>query len=423
MWRSSRTPEGAAGYIVASEMRIRGPLDLGAFRASVQHAVDGQELLRTTYVERESRPLQTIGEPAPIEIPLVDLDAEDHEMAVTAFLRHHAQQPFDLARGPVLRLWIARVSDDDHRLLRLNHHIATDALSWRIFFTEFARAYEALRRGERPPALQEGPQYADFAAWEHERLRGDDRPYRDEVDWWRRAFEHQRPVLRLPFSRPEPDPEAPPEDGIIYWGVQPGEAVALDEQARAEGTTPYVVRLALFTALLGLETGQEEIVLGTYAMTRTLPETRSMFGFFSNPITLIIQFDPKLSFRRWLSRVREVVAEAKARSEMPYELLAEELRRGGTPPPELNALFYLRSRWPDLRVAGIELGPPRYTIVGMPWGFSFIIDPNRESDWCLTMFDARIHDPKGVRSFIERYRRFAARVVAKPSRRLRRLGP
>jgi hypothetical protein len=88
-------------------------------------------------------------------------------------------------------------------------------------------------------------QHADFAAWERETLRPDGPRYREEVDWWRRAFEPGRPALRLPFSRPTPVPDAAPADGVIHWGIEAGEAAALDELARRAGATPYAVRLAL----------------------------------------------------------------------------------------------------------------------------------------------------------------------------------
>ena len=110
-----------------------------------------------------------------------------------------------------------------------------------------------------------------------------------------------------------------------------------------------------------LETGQEQIALGTYAMNRPLAETQSMFGFFSNPIMLAMRFDPKLSFRRWLARVREVVIETKARSGIPYDRLCEELHRSGTPPPEMSAMFQIGGRWPQLELGRDRIGPPRYT--------------------------------------------------------------
>jgi hypothetical protein len=407
---------------MASRMRIRGRLDVIALRAAIQHAVAGQELLRTTYVEREGRPLQVIGAPPEIQMPVIEIgDAQDPDAAAEAILRRHALEPFDLERGPLLRVWLARVSDDDHMLLRVVHHIVTDWLSWRFFFMDVARAYEALRRGEPPPQIAGGPRYADFAAWERERLRPDGPVYRDQLDWWRRVFESECPLPRLPFSRPAPVPDASIADGAFRLRIEPEDGAALDQLARREGTTSFVVRLAAFVAQLGLETGQGRIALSTYAMNRPPGEAQSMFGFFSNPIMLIISFDPKLSFRRLLDRVREVVVETKAHGEIPYDRLCEELHRSGTPPPEITAMFHRRERWPPLECAGIELHTPRYTTLEMPWGFSFTVETESENEVWGTKFDARIYDPAAVRDFIERCATLARRVVAKPNRRLRRL--
>ena len=423
IWRSSRTAEGSIGYTLTSEMRMRGPLEVDALRSAIQHAVDRQEPLRTTFVEREGAPLQVVGTPTEIEMPEIELDgSRDPDAEVEEILRHRALESFDLEAGPLLRLWLARVGDDDHRLLRLNHHIVTDWVSWRVFFTDVARAYLAVLRGEPMPETIDGPQYADFAAWERERLHPDGPLYRDQLEWWRRAFESECPALDLPFSRPTPVPDAPETDSAVEWEIEPGEADALGEMADRAGTTSFVIRLAAFSALVGLSTGQEEMAIGTYAMNRPPGESQSMFGFFSNPITLILRFDPKLSFRRWLARVQEVVTETKARSEIPYDLLCEELHRSGSPPPpEMRAIFHIRGRWPPLESAGIEFGVPQYTKQGMPWGFSLVAHPYRQREWCEAGFDARMYDPDGVREFAERHATLVQRVVAKPGRRLRRL--
>jgi hypothetical protein len=405
-------------------MRLRGPLDVEALRVAVQHVVDAHEALRTTFHERDGRPVQVIGAPPRIDIPIVELDgSQDSASATEEALRRLAVEPFDLERGPLLRMWVARVSDDDHRLLRLNHHIVTDWVSWRVLFEDLARAYEAHRRGEPLPETGERLQYADFAAWERRRLRADGPLYRDQLEWWRRAVEPEWPSLRLPFSRPAEVTDVRETDGVIRWSAEPGEMEALDELARRGDTTLFVVALAALVAQLGLETGQEEIALGTYAMNRPLPEARSMFGFFSNPITLMMRFDAKLSFRRRLARVREVLVETRAHGEIPYDELSMELHRSGTPPPEISAMLLIRSRWPPLESAGVEFDAPRYVSLGMPWGFSLLIDPYRESERWKATFDARIHDPDAVRGFIDRYRRLVGAVLRKPRRRLTRLRP
>ncbi len=407
---------------MASLMRIRGPLDVDAFRASFQGAVDRHEILRTTFVEREGVPVQIIGPSPRIELPLIELDpSRDPERESEAILRGHAVEPFDLETGPLVRVWLARVADDDHRLLRLSHHIVTDWLSWQIFFRDVAREYGARLRGEPVPPARDGPQYADFAAWERARLRPDGPVYREQLEWWREAYGSGCPPLNLSFSRPEPVADALEADGLIDLEVEPGDAACLDEMARRAGTTPFTARLATISAQLGLDTAQEVIPIGTYAMNRP-PEAKSTFGFFSNPVTVLLRFEPKLSFRRWLGRVRDAVAEAKAHSEIPYEQLREELHRDGTPPPEMTMVFTRLGRWPLLEAAGVRLEAPRYVIRGMPWGFSVSINPNAERERVEARFDARIHDPAAARDFLERYVGLARRVVAKPRRRLRRVG-
>ena len=406
---------------MASLMPIRGPLDVDVLRAAFQHAVDRQEILRTTFVEREGDPVQVIGPSPEIEMPLIELDpSEDPEAASEAILQRHALEPFDLETGPLVRVWLARVGDHDHRLLRLSHHIVTDWLSWQIFFRDVAAAYAARRQGEALPHPADGPQYADFAAWERERLSPDGRHYRDQLDWWQHLYASECPPLTLPSSRPAPIPEAPESDAILDLEMEPEDAASLDEMACRARTSPFMARLAAFSAQLGLSTGQEMIPIGTYAMNRP-PEAQSMFGFFSNPVTVLLRFDPKLSFRRWLERVREAVAETKAHSEIPYEHLRDELHRGGTPPPEMSVMFTRLGRWPLLESAGIRLEAPRYVIRGMPWGFSVSINPNAARERFEAKFDARIHDPAAVRGFVVGYVELVRRVVARPRRRLRRL--
>jgi amino acid adenylation domain-containing protein len=414
IWRFMRAPGATGSYTNASVTALHD-VDLEALRQALTGVVARHEPLRTTFVELEGRPHQIIHPASPLDIPLSDVsDADDPEEAALELLRTEAATPFDLERGPLVRFRLVRLAEGDHRILRVSQHLISDRHSWRIFFSELLTTYQAIRQGEPLPVTEDGPQSADFAVWERRRLRPDGPRYRQEVAWWQGALDRPPAPLRLPFARPAPDSEAVPGDGNIWWGMDPDVAGTLDRLGREEGATHYALRLALFSALLALETGRDEITLGAYVDTRRTPETRSMFGYFANLITLILPFDPKASLRHWVAKARYVLVEASAHGELPYERVCDELLASGRVPPEIKAIFSGRAPIPELPFGMTELIPQASGLVTMPWGFSFNVDQGVETERCQVAFDAQLYDPEGVREFVDRYAAMAEVAGARP---------
>jgi Condensation domain len=417
IWRSASTAE-SAGFAMCSVTSLRGPIDLDALRAALGHGVARHEPLRTTFIEREGTPLQVVHPPTDLPLPVTDVTQEpDPESRAIELLREEASIPLDLERGPLLRLRLVRVGEAEHHLLRVAHHLLTDRHSWHIFITDAIAAYESAGSG-RPLPPAEPLQYADFAAWERQSMTPDSGRCRDRVGWWRGAFDRAPPTLQLPFVRATPATDLPASDGTLQWGLDPAISKALDQLRHSEGSTRYTVRLAIFAALLALESGQDEVTIGTYIDNRRLPETESMFGDFSNLMTLILPFDPGTSLRRWLPKVRFLVREARARADIPYELLCDQLRAAQCTPPQINALFALIPPLPELPCGDVELVPARPAHLTMPWGFTFTLDQRRESDRCHVSFNAHLYDPDGVRRFVNRYIALAEASAAHPEQPL-----
>jgi amino acid adenylation domain-containing protein len=414
IWQLAKTPEGAAAYTMVTMSALRGPIDLDAFLLALEGTCARHEPLRTTFVERDGRPLQVVHPPQPLDVPITDLTGEpDPESRAAELLREHASARFDLERGPLVRFRLLRIGEDDYRLLRATHHIVTDRQSWSIFLTDLVEAYDRLRAGNELP----GPrplQYADFAAWQRDRMDPAGAPYRTQLDWWRGELARPLPALRLPFARRTPVMDQTPEDGDIWWGLDPSVTRALDLLARTEGTTRYTVRLAVFSALLALETGRDQVVIGTYVDNRTNIETQQMFGYFVNVIPLVLPFDPAAPLRHWLKKVRFVIREARARAEIPHEDVLTEMSREGRPAPEITAIFGMRRPPPELPFGDAEWRPATVALLTMPWGFTFTVDQRRESDRCQVAFDANLHDPLGVREFINGYADLAEAAGARP---------
>jgi amino acid adenylation domain-containing protein len=423
IWKYSQTPESSAGYTLVCIHRIRGPLDVEALRVSISDLARRHEMLRTSFHALDAGPVQVVHPPAPVLVPVIDLAqaprAVEHAMA---FLRDEARRPFDLDTLPLMRLWLVRIHQNEHWLLRINHHIICDTWSWKIYFDELRILYEARLRGEIAPlAGDEALQYGDYAVWQRRVLHRDRGDYQRAIAWWKELFADQVAPLELPFRRPEPLADADPAEALIWWGLDPAIAARLEVLQREESSTYYLVRLAAFVAVVAGDTGQTDVVLGTNVSNRSRNESLKMVGFFANLGALRFRVRLSCTFREWMRTVRHVIGETQARCQVPYEQMCAELRTAGVTPPEIRAIFAVSDQTAAMCFGGLELTWMDRLIEHMPWGFSLTFDRHNEQSRCRIDFDARIYDPEGVRALRNRFIRFLDAASRYPDRGLAQL--
>ncbi len=421
LWhKDRRAPESSLLNTPAVGFCIRGPLDVAALRRGIDHFVRRHEALRTTFAERDGRVVQVVHRPGPVDLPLLDLTgAPDAAARAAEMLAEEVGTPFDLERGPLLRLRLIRISEEEHRLLRINHHIISDGLSWDVFFEELDVLYEAYSRGEPPPLEDELPlQHGDFAVWERRWLRPDAPLFRQEVEWWRDTLAGLPAAIPLPFTRSKARQDVTASHGLIGCELEPEVSRELARLGREARATRYMVWLAVLAAQLALETGQDDMVLATHMTTRRSAELQAMFGHLFNATVLRLRFAGDESFRLWLPRVRDVVAETSAHTEIPYKRLVNQLRAEGMPPPPFQVNFDASSQQrPSVRLGGLDVTRMKPATEQMRRGFKFRVDRS-DRDYCHIRFNAGIYDPSGVRSFLGRFQRLAADVCAYPDRPL-----
>ncbi|MDX6697200.1 MAG: hypothetical protein QOE65_597 [Solirubrobacteraceae bacterium] len=416
-WNASRTLEASARYTFAAGRRIDGELNLPALRRAVDHIVRRHEILRTSFVERQGSVVRVVHPPEPLDVPVVDVSgAADPPAEAHRMLTDEARTAFDLERIPLLRLRLVRTAQDEHHLIWAVHHIVSDEWSWKVFFDELRVLYQAFRDGRPAPLPDEMPlQYSDFAAWQRRWLDPSAEAFRVEAAWWGETLRDVAPQPALPFARRASRPDARPSDGVLRWGIPSTLSQELDRLGRAAGATFFMARLAVFGAHLALETGHDEVVVGTYSTGRRQAATQNMIGFFSNLVTLRLRLTGDLTFREVLARTRACVIEASAHSDAPYERLGEALAGQGVAMPPIRLIFGAVDQ-PPLRFAGLEVAPLRNQVETMPWEFTLTVDRREEDRECAAHFDARIHDPGKVAEFLARYRGFAAEVCEHPDR-------
>lgn len=418
VWKESQTPAGAAGYTITSSHRIAGPLDVAALRSSLEYLARRHEILRATFTECAGQPVHVLHPPGPMELAVHDFSTQrDPAAAATEFFRQQARTVFDLRCAPLMIFCLARLGPEEHWLCRINHHILSDAWSWQVFFRELALVYEAKLRNVAPPLPDFEPlQYPDYAAWQRRVLNPGAPAYQEAVRWWAELWRDRPRPVRLPFQRLWQRRQAVASEGWIWWGIDREVSARLDQIGRCEGATFYVVRLAAFIASLARESGQPDLVVGSYMTNRHRLETQNMFGFFGNMAALRWRFEGAQTFRAWMAKVNRIVGDARARSFVPHEQLRSELRARGLKPPKMRIIFSVADTVPPLKLGDAELTWLDRRMEAMPWGFTLGFDALDEAHRCRATFDARWYDPAGVRQWLERFGRWLDAVSREPDR-------
>jgi amino acid adenylation domain-containing protein len=310
-------PESTA-YHVPAGLRLRGPLDVPALERALTEIVRRHEVLRTSFPLREEEPVQRIALPAPVVLPVLDLLEEE----VPRIAEAEARRPFDLERGPLLRLALLRTAPESHVLLLVVHHLVSDGWSAALFLRELSALYAAFVQGEPSPLPELPVQYADWAVWQREHLRGEVLDV--HLRWWTERLADAPRVLDLPTDRPRP-PVEDPAGATLEMRLPETLIDALRRLALGENATLYMALLAGFQTLLARRTGEDTVCVGTHLARRNRLEVEALIGFFVNTVVIRADFAGRPDGRDLIAQVRETVFGAFAHQDVPFERLVHAL--------------------------------------------------------------------------------------------------
>jgi amino acid adenylation domain-containing protein len=423
LWFLDQLTPGVAAYNIARAFSLRGRLDAAALERAASGILGRHEALRTTFGVHGAGPVQVVSPGAEAAVPRVDLSALPGPLGAREadrLLREEARRPFDLERGPLLRLTLLRLGPEDHRLALTLHHIAADGWSMDLFFRELAALYGETAAGV-PAALPALPvQYPDVALWQRERLQGE--RLESLLAHWKRELAGAPALLELPTDRPRPPAQS-------FRGAQveqelPAELAArLRASARGSAATPFMVLLATLAALFDRSTGRQDVVLGSPVAGRNRSEVEGLIGLFVNTLVLRLSWDGDPGFGELLDRARRATLAAHAHQDLPFEKLVAELapERNLGHTPLFQAMLTHQSRAADaLEMPGLAVAP--LPIVRGESRFDLevgVIDGGAgEGLRLLWRYDRDLFDTATVERMAGHFSRLVDGLLADPGRRL-----
>ncbi|HET9229165.1 MAG TPA: amino acid adenylation domain-containing protein [Thermoanaerobaculia bacterium] len=422
LWFLHQFGTDAAVYNIPEAWLLQGRLDVPALERSFNEMVRRHEVLRTTYPIEAGRVRQSIAPALHVDLAMADLRSlppEPRQDEARRLTDAEAALPFDLARGPLIRTTLLRLGPEEHVLLLTQNHIVSDGWSMGIFVRELAALYRAFSQGEPSPLAPLAFQYADFARWQRDWLRGE--VLAAQLGHWRARLDGAPALVELPTDRPRPSVQT--FRGADRALVLPARLVdRLESLSHAQGVSLFMTLLAAFQLLLARYTGREDVVVGTPIANRNRFETEGLVGFFVNTLVLRTRLhgDPELP--ELLRRVREAGLDAYAHQDVPFEKLVEELKpeRDLSHTPLFQVLFALHNAPSmDLELPGLTLSRLEPAGRTAKFDLAFHLQPLRDGGLsALARFNRDLFDGTTLDRLLRHYLNLLEAVAARPASRL-----
>ena len=420
LWFIDRFVPNSPTYNISDALRLQGSLDLKALEWAMSEVVRRHEVLRTHMEVVEGQPRQVIAPAAAVRITIHDLsllNPQNQDTEVRSRMREEAEMPFDLERGPLLRIKLLRLDEKAHVLLVTMHHIVSDAWSTHIMVRELIHFYESSVLG-KDSGLPELPiQYADYAVWQREWLQGE--VLERQVAYWRKQLA-EVPALEMTTDFPRGVIES--EAGAsLKWELSEELSGKLKDLSRREDATLFMTLLAAFQVLLSRYSRQNDIAVGSPIAGRTRTEIEPLIGFFVNTLVLRADLSGRPSFAELLRRVRETALSAYAHQDVPFEKLVEELQpeRDLTRNPLFQTMFMLQNTPAlELELPGLKLSAMESVIKNVH--FELLLSATEEKGRISGGLSYRtgLFSENRIRRMLAHWQNLLESIVAAPQKRI-----
>lgn len=403
IWNAGRHAPAEGVDNVPLAVRLEGPLDVDALRRSLEAIAERHEILRSSIRVEDGTPRLVVSADWALPFEVVPGSVPDED------LLHRARRPFDTAADPLLRVTLYEQSITDHVLLITLHQLVGDGLSLRLMLRELSSLYAAGGAADAADLPERHAEYADVATWQRTWMSEEDLAV--QRAYWEEQLAGVAGVAgptRLVDATTDTDERTAHPSAAVSVTFSTDLSDRLRRLAMAQGATSYMAILAALYATLAAETGEKDLLVASLVSSRTLPETETLLGNFSNTLLLRRQITGRLPFSDFLQQVKADVLDAYRHQDFPFvemqRLLHERASVPDDAPPYLVMLIVRDSRLEDevrlenveARVNLVNLGQSR-----LPFSIDLVDDGDGPIAGRLT-YATDVFDRSVVEAFIDR---------------------
>ena len=347
---------GRVVYHAPSGHRLKGPMNLQAFDRAFSGMVRRQPSLRSRIVATANGHVQQIDDAFQFSLlPLEDLSLlpeNRREQVLAQRIEALVAQTFDLAHGPLFRARLFKMGEDHHAFFFMPHHIVWDGWSFDIMYAEISALYEAALQVREPDLPAPPVNYGDFARWHNEWLMSEE--ILAQVQYWKGQYA-LGDLPRDPIVDMQRQQGASGNGANAYLHIETAQAERVRDLAKQTGSTLSIVALSVYAAIMSQWLNDPRPTIGMPVRGRPSAELEGVMGFFNNLLPMRLPVDTRLSGLDWVKAVRQMLVQAYANQDVPFELLAQELElnRSGAP----TRLYQVMFSFQDARQRQTHWGP------------------------------------------------------------------
>ncbi|GAA3649397.1 non-ribosomal peptide synthase/polyketide synthase [Flavivirga jejuensis] len=403
--------EGSLNYHMPVSLYLEGALDIVALEGALKMIVSRHEILRTVINEEDGIGYQVVR--ATENWSLKKVTVEDHELLENQISEFIAT-PFDLSNDYMLRMCLFQLESESFELVGVLHHIASDGWSNSILVNELKTIYKALKRNQEIVLLPLPIQYADYAIWQRTYIDGI--VLEQQLQYWQNQLQGIIPLM-LPFDYLRPSLQS--KQGANFSFLLDEElSTALNDFAKEEGVTLFMVLLSVFKVLLYRYSGQEDICVGTPIANRTQKETENLIGFFVNTLVLRSDLRGNPSFRMLLEKVKATTLEAYDYQLAPFEKVVDRVieSRDMSMSPLFQVLFVLQNtpEMGEIQLEDVSVYKDEVEINSSNYDLTLLVEEKGsrivlDITYCSDLFTERT-----IKRIANHYKKLVSACIARP---------
>lgn len=418
----SQLGDSTLAYNISGAVRMTGRLSVPLLKRSLEYIVRRHEALRTVFrINLDGDVVQKILDRLTPDYIKVVSAGDDAAEFIKGISENELTTPFDLANGPLFRVTLIHLSDDDHVFIFTMHHIISDGWSMSVLKNELISVYNALAENMDPfPPLT--IQYRDAVAWQEKNLSDSNLKHEE---YWLEQFAGQLPVLDVLPDRARPAVQTYRGKGITR--TLPHASVSgLRQLCRDNNATLFMGLVAVTNALLSRYTGSADIIVGTPIAGREHKQLENQIGVYINTLAIRTIFEKDATFIGLLKLQRDVMLKAYEHQAYPFDKLIDKLdiRRDPSRSPLFDVMVEIQN---DIQLVG---GTPQkmrgiqlsdyalFTSTTSQFDLTFSFFENVDELDLSIVYNTDIYDDATIERIQRHFQSMLTQVASTPAQRI-----